>query len=282
MNFIIFLSLPFFLYAIEIVNYNIYDRTNRVDVMLSFNAPYNDEIVEKKTDNLLVVTLKNVLIKNKGRKHLDNKFLTFIDLKNNATDSKIYCSIKNDTQLNVSRTIDKYGLRLRFSFNKEKKKNTNIFNTNQDQSLQTLLNKKNEIGFNQYLIVILFILFGIGLMLFFKTKSKQIGMPNNKNWLFDKKDDLPTYNFNIKFEKPIDKTHRIALLEFNNNFYLVILGTSVTLLDKYDNNLQPKNNDDFQELLKENQKMLDDFMQLKTSQQEQNGLESYKEKASLL
>jgi len=282
MNFIIFLSLPFFLYAIEIVNYNIYDRTNRVDVMLSFNAPYNDEIVEKKTDNLLVVTLKNVLIKNKGRKHLANKFLTFIDLKNNATDSKIYCSIKNDTQLNVSRTIDKYGLRLRFSFNKEKKKNTNIFNTNQDQSLQTLLNKKNEIGFNQYLIVILFILFGIGLMLFFKTKSKQIGMPNNKNWLFDKKDDLPTYNFNIKFEKPIDKTHRIALLEFNNNFYLVILGTSVTLLDKYDNNLQPKNNDDFQELLKENQKMLDDFMQLKTSQQEQNGLESYKEKASLL
>lgn len=43
---IIFLILP--LYSVELISYNIYDRNDRVDLMLSFDNAYNGKISQKK------------------------------------------------------------------------------------------------------------------------------------------------------------------------------------------------------------------------------------------
>lgn len=41
-----FLILP--LYSVELISYNIYDRNDRVDLMLSFDNAYNGKISQKK------------------------------------------------------------------------------------------------------------------------------------------------------------------------------------------------------------------------------------------
>ncbi len=45
------LALP--LFAVELISYNIYDRNDRVDLMLSFDSAYGGKISQKKKKILL-------------------------------------------------------------------------------------------------------------------------------------------------------------------------------------------------------------------------------------
>ena len=44
-------------FSASLLTYNIYERNDRVDVMLSFDVPYDGKIYEKSTDNNKEITL---------------------------------------------------------------------------------------------------------------------------------------------------------------------------------------------------------------------------------
>lgn len=50
--------LPFTLYGSKILSYNIYDRTDRVDVMITFDTPYEGIIKQSVAKSTIIIKLE--------------------------------------------------------------------------------------------------------------------------------------------------------------------------------------------------------------------------------
>ena len=80
-----FLILP--LYSVELISYNIYDRNDRVDLMLSFDNAYNGKISQKKEKNLTLLTFSDLTYSKDELKELNSQLVDKISIssKNNNT-----------------------------------------------------------------------------------------------------------------------------------------------------------------------------------------------------
>jgi len=231
---IIFLSV--FLFSANLINVNFFPQKSKLDILLSLDNKFNGKIVEKNKNIFLITNVYTI-------KSFDKKFDSFfikeikISPSNNGILLKLNTDIKYKTS--VALTPDGYGLRFR------------IINTKRAEVKTQNLKFANDNGldFVSYFISIaILIILAIALWLFRKKIIKK----------------LPTKgNLNILFQKPIDAKNKIALIEFNNRKYLVIVGNSNILLDVFDENMiNISTNKEFDEYLKTNQeitKKLDSF-----------------------
>jgi hypothetical protein len=110
-------------------------------------------------------------------------------------------------------------------------------------------------------------------------------------WLFAKAPKTPTTppstplptstdmggGVHIRFQKTLDPSHTVAMLDYGTQSYLVLLGNNTLLLDKFQDNI-PITQNDFETLLQSKHRELDGYFQLAPAQDEP--FDSYKEKAS--
>ncbi len=62
MKILFFILIPFWLLASQILNYNIYDRTDRVDLMLTFDTPFEGTISQQRQTGSILIKLNNASI----------------------------------------------------------------------------------------------------------------------------------------------------------------------------------------------------------------------------
>ncbi|MBD3807006.1 MAG: hypothetical protein IE879_08050, partial [Sulfuricurvum sp.] len=82
----------------------------------------------------------------------------------------------------------------------------------------------------------------------------------------------------IRFQKSLDNTHTVAMLDYGTMSYLVLLGNNTLLLDKFQDNI-PITQNEFEALLQSKHRELDSFFQLAPAAQDEM-FDLYKEKAS--
>jgi hypothetical protein len=111
---VFFLSLNF-LHASKILSYNIYDRTDRADVMLTFDTPYEGIIKQSVTKTKIIIKLEGASIESSRVKKVSSKFLHSITITPLKNQVHIVASVPQGTKLVASKTADAYGLRLRFT-----------------------------------------------------------------------------------------------------------------------------------------------------------------------
>ena len=74
--------IPFSLYGSKILSYNIYDRTDRVDVMITFDTPYEGTIKQSIAKSKIIIKLENSKIESSKLKQLSSKFLRSLSITN--------------------------------------------------------------------------------------------------------------------------------------------------------------------------------------------------------
>jgi len=298
---LLLLMLPLFLFASKILSYNVYDRTDRTDVMITFDTPFQGIIKEKSTTSKIVLTLSNVNIESPKLKKVSSKYirtLSIIPLKN-AT--QIVANITNSgVHLSASKTTDGYGLRLRFS-----SKGTTTKETAEQEpqnSLSMLPTTKGPDISNSYYIVIGIMLIGVFILLYLKKKvqAKQVTPKKAKKvaWLFESTNKVPrksqetqedeNNNITIRFQKAIDEDNSVVMLDFGPQSYLVLMGKSNILLDKFTDE-KPSSQEDFESILQSRHEELESFLSTTPStlnnnvkEKNQEPLQAYKERAATL
>jgi hypothetical protein len=291
------LLLPLSLFASKILSYNIYDRSDRVDVMLTFDTPYRGKIKQSHSGSKLLIKLEGASIESPKIKKLSSKFLRAITLtpKNNSTQIVANIPSKN-VKLIAAKTADGYGLRLRFTTKGQTKDNTNISTNEELSSLPT----QKESGMTQsYIIVIAILLIGIALLFYLRKKMPQPQekkeKKNNTNWLFNqtqtqnmdtKQNDIPKNStadgVSIRFQKVVDANNSVVMLDFGPQSYLVLMGNGNILLDKFYDN-KPTTQQEFETILQDRHEELEAFLYGKKESRFQDGkeaLETYKERAA--
>ncbi len=289
MKFIFLFIIPFTLFGSKILSYNIYDRTDRVDVMITFDTPYKGTIKQSSTNSKIIIKLEDANIESSKLKRLSSKFLNSLTITPMAGYTQIVANIPKSIQLKASKTADAYGLRLRFT-NKnisKKVKNAQQIATNQPTKLPT----KEDAGINQsYFIVIIVLMIGVGILFYLRQKVIPKQKSNQINaWSFKENTTPATQpetstsgdeNVKIRFQKAINEQNSVVMLDFGEQSFLVLMGNSNILLEKYTDN-KPTSQEDFETILKNRHQELDEFLKVEDKKVD-DPMQEYKERAAFI
>lgn len=288
------LLLPVFLFGSKILSYNVYDRHDHVDVMLTFDTPYEGVLRQNRQGDVIVIKLEAATIDTPITKLITSDFLQKLSITSSADQIQIVANVPANVLLQASKTSDSYGLRLRFNPPTASPLADNTGGENTDET-STLPTKQGNEFEQSYYVVIAILVIGIGILFWLKQgiAKKAIRMREEPKtpWLFnsDKKSNpilssntslassLEGGGVHIRFQKTLDSSHSVAMLDFGTQSYLVLLGNNTILLDKFQDNI-PISQNEFETMLKSKHQELDSFFQLGTTQDE--SFDSYKEKAS--
>lgn len=292
---LLILILPLFLNASKILSYNIYDRTDRADVMITFDTPYNGKIRQSSSNSKIIIKLDDAFIESSKIKKLSSSYLSSITITPMTTLTQIVATVPDNIKLKASKTADAYGLRLRFI-----KKTTSKIDkekiASKSPSLSSLPTKKNENISSSYYIVITVLILGI-IILFVVNKKIALKMGDKKTnpWLFKENNKTESNNekeltnekgnnVSIKFQKNLNSDNSVVMLEFGNQSYLVLMGNSNILLDKFTDN-KPSTQSDFDIILQDRHEELENYFNVAKNDENikaKESLQNYKEKAAII
>lgn len=278
---LLILLLPFALYASKILSYNIYDRTDRVDVMITFDTPYDGVIKQSVGTSKIIIKLEGASIESSKTKELTSNFLDSLVISPAEGSTQLIASVPPSVVLKASKTSDSYGLRLRFTNQAPQKTNASNEQSSADP-LASLPTKKGDELSSSYYVVVIILVIGIIILFFLNKKIAQNkSKPEYNSWLFKNDKEMSTAsneNVTIRFQKKINEQNSVVMLDFGVQSYLVAMGTNNVLLDKFVDN-KPVTQDDFESILQNRHQELDDFLRL-DSNEEKEPLQIYKEKAA--
>ncbi|MDQ1341349.1 MAG: hypothetical protein QG567_2507 [Campylobacterota bacterium] len=288
---LLFFIIPFSLYASKILSYNIYDRTDRVDVMITFDTPYDGVIKQNISNSTITIKLQDASIESSKVKQLSSKYIKAISITPMENYTQVVAEIPPSVTLQASKTSDSYGLRLRFSTAALSNLNSADSKEIQDESIGVLPTKKDDNLSQSYYIVLTILILGIVTLFYIKKRvSTQQTRQAQPSWLFKENKDTQkekevaeqastTLNnsVTIKFQKSLNSENSVVMLDFGEQSYLVLMGKSNVLLDKFTGD-RPSTEDDFNSILQNRHKELDNF--LNDDDKYRESLRSYKEKAA--
>lgn len=287
---VLLLLLTTLVWGSKILTYNIYDRHERVDVMLTFDTPYEGVLRQNQQGDLITIKLEEASIDTPLNKTINSSYLQNITITPVGDQIQITAKVNKNVILQASKTSDSYGLRLRFS----PPAIVPLAGENTTDKVSSLPTKDGSEFEQSYYVVIGILVIGIAILFWLKqniaTRATAIHAAPRTPWLFnptDKKStaaplSTPTSTIadggvHIRFQKTLDPVHSVAMLDFGTQSYLVLLGNNTILLDKFQDNI-PITQNDFEALLRTKHQELDGYFQLATTQDE--SFDTYKEKAS--
>lgn len=288
------LLIPAFLWGAKVLSYNVYDRNDRVDVMLTFDTPYEGVLRQNRKGDTIVIKLEEAFIDAPKIKNVNSKYLNKLTIAPQGDNIEIVGKVTSDVSMQASKTSDSYGLRLRFTHPvaAETVQTTPPVDETEVKGLPT----KSDNEFEQsYYVVIAILVIGIAILFWLKQniakRTETMQHEPKTPWLFNKTPSEPkaaapasvktateSGGIHIRFQKSLDNSHTVAMLDYGTMSYLVLLGNNTLLLDKFQDNI-PITQNEFETLLQSKHRELDSFFQLAPAAQDEM-FDSYKEKAS--
>ncbi len=275
------------LWSSHLLDYQIYERENRVDLMLSFDVPFDGSIRKQSgNDNVILITLTNIKSDKPFIKHLQHSFIETISLTPSG-DEKVLVKIvpkRLPLSIQASKTIDGFGLRFRIvpAVNHTQEhssalqtKTPNISSSDTTTALNLLKNSDTGPGWRYWLVMAAL---GILLIILWIIKKRGLGTKGT-GWLFQSKTvanqpNLPA-DATILYQKPLDANNRLMLIEYAYRQYLVIIGQNNILLDTIEKQAT-QDDQSFSKIFENNQKELDNFLK----KSHPDAYEIFKENAS--
>ncbi|MBA1432365.1 MAG: hypothetical protein FAF04_01930 [Epsilonproteobacteria bacterium] len=303
-KYLLILILPLSLFASQILSYNIYDRTDRVDLMITFDTPYHGTIKQSRNNSKIIIKLENASIESPKIKKVASRFLQSLAITPLKNETRIIATVPKSVRLIASKTSDGYGLRLRFTSKSALTQSPAAATTAQQNASTTGLPTKqgNDLS-RSYTIVIAILIIGILILFYIKKKTtpKQLQKAAQQQkqqktpWLFNTTSQpqtqetatqaAPAENANsvsIRFQKAIDAHNSVVMLDFGKESYLVLMGNSNILLDKFHEN-RPTSQQEFESILQSRHEELENFLNnndTATANTEKEPLQAYKERAA--
>ncbi|MDQ1339189.1 MAG: hypothetical protein QG567_340 [Campylobacterota bacterium] len=231
-----------------ILDSKIYDRDDRVDVLLSLDKEFEGSINKHSKGKKTYLVITKIQIDKDETFELNKPFLKNINLyKNNET--VIFELDTNDAEIETAKTTAGYGLRIRIKKQEQPAPKQTLFDkkTSEPKIAQNVTDMTDK-----YIIVGVFIVILFLVLIFLKSY-------NAKRLLGGGSND----SAKVIYLKSIDAKNKLVLVSFRTKEYLVLIGEHAnTLLDKKDIN----DEDNFDFLLKKNNQKVDSIFSPKKTQ----------------
>lgn len=107
------MALP--LWAANLLTHNIYERDERIDIMLSFDAPYNGTIKQQNNADLTYIILSDLSLKGQVSKQINSNIIQNILITSTNNSATLQLKSPKPISIVASKTSDKFGLRIRIT-----------------------------------------------------------------------------------------------------------------------------------------------------------------------
>ncbi len=272
---LLFLVLATLSFSANLLTHNIYEREDRVDIMLSFDSPYEGQIFQERAAGSITLTLSDLSYNKLIKKNINSNIIQKLTIQLDKNSLKIILKSKNNINVIASKTTDGFGLRIRVKLIKNtpnKMKNSISQTTNNSNNIPTF--QDSSLIDTRYVLVVGFLFFLLLIMFWVRKRiANKDNFTGENSWLF-KTNALAGQNIKIIHKKPIDTKNSVVLIEFGNKKYLVMSGNSNVLIDTFGEK-DLENSSEFEKAFEDNRKKLDDYLKLQDQK-----LEDYKDKAS--
>lgn len=267
--------------------------------MITFDTPYSGKITQTGAKSKIIIKLEGASITSPKMKKVNSPFLQSLSITPLADHTQIIATAATNIALVASRTTDGYGLRLRFKAQTQTSDDTSVEEGDANSFLSNLPTKEEDALSTSYYIVVGFLLLAIFTL--FYLKRKIVSNPKQKvpnTWLFkmdevQNQNEAPlqtgssinefmsdaTHEVSIRFQKALSQDTSVVMLDFGPHSYLVLMGKSNILLDKFLEN-RPKTQEEFQDILQKRHEQLEEFLGERSTVSKKEPLQAYKERAA--
>lgn len=268
------------LYATTILNYNFFEREERLDLMLSFDSPFEHEITMQRGKNYISVMLKEMQFNDNVESTFTNGLVEGIKIYPSNGNTYIVAATSRELKVLASKAANGFGLRIRLTPDLPPLPKEVVENNTapEDESIPGLF-KSDIVDLNTYISVLVVLVVLLAILYYVKKKIVPGGgakQTNTPGWLFNK---IQTQEgIQVLAQKQLDVKNRAILFETHGMRYLVIIGSNnVVVLDKQPvKETQNKTKgSQFDAILNDNTQQLDRYLELDNKK-----LEEYKNKAS--
>ncbi|MBZ7987185.1 hypothetical protein [Campylobacter canadensis] len=270
MRIVLFLLLASCVYASNLINYNIYKRDNYVDIMLSFDSPYenSEQMRILNSSDATEVVLNDLKIADKSSININLPYVK--DILFYQKDTNTIINITGDEKISIQPAItkDRFGLRVRIL---PLKNNANIQN-NQIVYADDI----QDFSYLRYFIVLCVLLVALIVLTLLKRK-----LAKNKHISVDKEFKIEDISSKASSFLSLNKTHCeilcIKRLDAYNTFvvltcekkkYHLIIGNTNILLSS---SAAIEEQQDYEKYFNENKQKLESMLQ-------KNAFNEYKQK----
>ena len=217
--FAIMLAVP--LFAVNLIDIKSFiDKNESVNITLSFDGAFNGEIAEKRDKEAVLLTLNGVNYGKKETRTLNSPLISEMLISPDKNKTSIMLKAAENVRVNAEKINNNTGIMVRAL-------SQNAQGTGLNLAALTLNDSQQSVRFQGYdftnyvlILVLLFVLLGI-----FWWLSRSL-----------KKGRFAGKEFRVLFQRPLDKSNKFAIIEYDSKRYTMILGTSNILLDSVDLN----------------------------------------------
>jgi len=244
------------LFSANLLTYNVYERSDRIDVMLSFDSPHEGSISQKNDASSITLSINDLHYDKMVEKSINSAIIQELVIIPDNNSLKV--TLKSDKKISViaSKTVDGFGLRIRGSIMQASAQapiNTPVATTNpSSSSVEELLDTR-------YLLVMGVLILLVGIMLWVRKRMnssvKNASTNGGKSWLFNPKTGV-SKEVTLLHKRPLDNQNSVVLFEYGDIKYLVMTGNTNVLLEKFQHG-EVKDNSDFEKVFEENRRRLD-------------------------
>lgn len=247
------------LFATTLLNQNIYERENRVDLMLSFDAPFAGSIKKSSEGSGAInIRLTGVQVLKPFSKELQNGLVESVNITGSGNSAALIkiTPAKKAIKVEASKTVDGFGLRLRILPAAAAAQAATTLKS-EHKPLNTLKTEDTLPSWRYWSVLGIMLLL---LLVLWIVKRKRFGTGGG-SWLMPKTQGakIAPEGATIRYQKPLDPQNRLLLLEFNEKQYLMVVGNSNLLLDTFSSE-KIEDPESFTSLFEANKKQLDHFL----------------------
>ncbi len=167
--FALFIAIALPIFASNLLTYNVYERSDRVDVMLSFDAPHEGSISQKNDASSITLTINDLSYDKLIEKSINSPIIQELLIapeKNNS----LKVVLKSDKKISVtaSKTVDGFGLRIRSSIASAQSQSSEAKPAL--TPLQTQTSSSDSIVDTRYIVVIIVLVLLVAFLFWLKKK----------------------------------------------------------------------------------------------------------------
>lgn len=228
MKFLLLLCFALPLFATKLVDFNVYERNDRVDLMLVFDSAYKGKLVQKKEGNFVLITLDGLSTAKEEKRELKSNLLKQVLITPQNKQTLIMLETQNNASVNAGSDKDQISLRVRVlpegvsqsSLNTSTASILNLKNEN-NQSIKPKNSSLEGFDFTNYILVLSVLVLLLIVLWWIKRKLEYKNNFNSKE-------------VKLIFQRPLDKNNKFVILEYDNKRYTLIIGASNLLLQTSD------------------------------------------------
>ncbi len=267
------------LFGATLLNQNLYERPKRVDLMLSFDTPFKGSLIRREgAKGVIDIVLTDVKVGKPFYKALRDSFVDSVAVTGTGGKKALVKIVpaKGSLAVHASKTIDGFGLRLRITpaaatakkevapplpkvLEKIQAENPppGKVTTPASSPLPTLKTSDTVAGWRYWTVLGILLLLLLILWVVKRKGLKNLG--KGSGWLMPKTATPLPDEAVIRFQKPLDASNRVVLIEFNGRQYLMVVGNTNLLLDTFVEG-RIEEEEEFARMFEANKRQLDHFL----------------------